>query len=348
MGCWGASAQDPIFAQYYLNQNYLNPAYAGFTNDLTLNYNSRAQYVRVPGVLYSHTVSANISCEEETKLGLGFLGYHHIEGEGRLHTVNLSGQASANFPFKWKNKYRYTKGLISFGLQVGAGQKYIDWDRLTFSDQFDPFERGIVQASNFRQPSEASNIFLDAGFGLRATLEYGSGRKPKFLSIGAAAFHLNRPVQTFFNTEIPLEPRYSFYAFNYLGNNRRGRTRDLRYWSFGLLADYQQGLQTHTLSLFKDANEHVTAGLSYRRQDFIQIDENADAVIPHLIIYYRNWSLGIAYEWTVSTIGEEQTFGTTEIGISYRFENANLCNSRRKMCEVKGFEMGHDMPNAYL
>lgn len=341
-------AQDPVFAQYYLNQNYLNPAFAGFTNALTTNVVSRAQYLRVPGLLLSHTASANISCEEETRLGLGAIAYHHIEGEGFLNSLNFSGQASINFPFKIRRRSRSNKGLIAAGIQLGAGQKYLNWKRLTFTDQYDRYTDGVVRPSNLKDQPTGSNIFLDAAFGVRGTFEYGSGKRPKFLSFGASAFHLNRPVQTFLNTEVPLEPRYSFYFFSYLGNNRGGRSKDLKYLTIGALADYQQGLQSHTLSIYKDANEYITAGISVRRQNFILIDRNVDAVIPHLVLYYENWTFGISYEWTVSSLGEEQTFGTAEIGVSYRFENTNLCRNYRKLCKVKGFDMGHDMPNVYF
>jgi len=351
-----SNGQDPVFAQYFLNQNYLNPAFAGFTNDLTVNVNSRAQYLRVPGLLMSHTVSANISCEEETRLGIAILAYNHIEGEGYLNSVNLSGQLSANFPFKYNtgSRSRSNKGLFSGGIQFGAGQKYINWDRLTFSDQYSPFFSGIQNPSNVGQQEMASNIYLDAAIGLRASLEFGSGKRPKFLSIGASIFHLNKPVQTFLESNLPLQPRYSFYLFTYLGNNRKGRSKDLKYLTIGALADYQQGLQSHTLSVYKDANEYFTLGVSIRRQNFILIDRNVDAVIPHVLFNnikigrLDDLTFGISYEWTVSSLGEEQTFGTAEIGIKWRFGETNLCNSRRRLCRVKGFDMGHDLPNIYF
>tara|TARA_R110001592_G_C13188277_1_gene751969 strand:+ start:4901 stop:6022 length:1122 start_codon:yes stop_codon:yes gene_type:complete len=351
-------AQDPVFAQYYLNQNYLNPAFAGYTNDLTGSANTRWQYHRVPGLIGSNTFSANISCEEETRLGIGMIAYHHVEGEGYLNSLNLSGQLSANFPFKFRTgaRAKMNKGLIAGGIQFGIGQKYLQWDKLTFSDQFSPYLQGVQNPSNVgidNQPV-SSNLFLDAGLGIRGSLEFGSGRRPKFVSFGASAFHINRPVQTFLETEIPLEPRYSFYLFSYLGNNRKGKTRDLKYWTLGALADYQQGLQSHTLSLYKDANELLTVGVSVRRQNFINIDRNVDAVIPHVILnLFDNdnrrdpVTIGISYEWTVSTLGEEQTFGTTEIGIRWRFNGTNLCDSRKRLCKVKGFDMGHDLPNVY-
>lgn len=347
--------QDPVFAQYFLNQNYLNPAFAGYTNDLTVNFNSRAQYLRVPGMLMSHTASANISCEEETRLGLAILAYNHIEGEGYLNSVNLSGQVSANFPFKYKvSRSRSNRGLFSGGVQFGAGQKFINWDRLTFSDQYSPFLNGIQNPSNVGQQERASNIYLDAAVGIRMSMEYGSGKRPKFLSLGASVFHINRPKQTFFDSRLPLAPRYSFYAFTYIGNNKRGRSKDLRYLTIGALADYQQGLQSHTISVYKDANELLTMGVSLRRQNFILIDRNVDAVIPHILLNriklgrLNDLTIGVSYELTVSTLGEEQTFGTVEIGIKWRFGERNLCRSRRKLCPVKGFDMGHDLPNIYF
>lgn len=341
-------AQDPVFAQYYLNLNYLNPSFAGYTNDLTAHLNSRMQYIGVPGPLMSHTLSANISCEEETRLGIGVLAYHNIEGEGYLQTLNFSGQLSANFPFKVHTKARVNKGLVAGGIQFGMGQKYIDWSRLTFTDQYSPYFQGIQGPSSIVGQQSSSNLFLDVGAGLRATYEFGDGRRPKFVSFGAAGHHLNRPVQSFLESDLKLEPRWSFYAFYYLGNSKRGRTRDLRYWTLGALADYQQGLQIHTLSMFKDLNEYLTVGASVRRQNFLFLDRSVDAVIPHFTIRWENISIGASYEWTVSTLGEEKTFGSAEIGFTWRFEGRNLCRTYKKSCAIKGFDMGHDLPNLFF
>jgi type IX secretion system PorP/SprF family membrane protein len=341
-------AQDPTFSQYYLNLNYLNPAFAGYTNDLTTNINSRVQYFGVPGVMASNTASANISCEDETRLGVALIAAHNVEGAGILQTAMFSGQLSANFPFKIQTRQRVNKGLFAAGLQFGAGQKYLSWSRLRFSDQFSPYLQGVQNPTNITIQQTSSNVFLDLGLGLRSTYEFGTGLKPQFISMGAAAFHVNRPVQSFLESDLKLEPRYSFYTFYYIGNPRRGRTRDLRYLSFGFLADYQQGLQSHTLSVFKDLNENFTVGLSIRREDFLFQNRRAEAVIPHFVVKLENISFGISYDWTLSPLGEENTFGSAEIGLSWRFPGRNLCKAYRKLCAVKGFDMGHDLPNLFF
>lgn len=340
--------QDPTFSQYFLNLNYLNPAFAGYTNDLTANFNSRLQYFGVPGVMSSNTASANISCEEETRLGIGVLAYHNVEGRGILQTAMFSGQLSANFPFKVQRRQRVNKGLFSAGLQFGAGQKYLNWANLTFSDQYSPYFQGIQNPTSIAVQQTSSNVFLDLGAGLRSTYEFGSGRKPKFISVGLAAFHINRPAQSFLESELKLEPRYTAYVFYYMGNPRKGRTRDLRYLSFGAMADYQQGLQTHTLSVFKDLNEYLTIGVSVRREDFLFLNRQADALIPHFVVKMDNLSFGLSYDWTLSQLGEENTFGSAEIGLSWRFPGRNLCQAYRKLCAVKGFDMTHDLPNLFF
>lgn len=344
----GVRAQDPVFSQYFLNLNYLNPAFAGYTNDLTTNFNSRVQYFGVPGFMASNTASANISCEEETRLGLGLLAYHNVEGQGILQTASISGQVSANFPFKIRRRQRTNKGLFSAGVQFGGGQKYLNWQNLTFSDQYSPYLQGVQNPSSITVQQSSSNVFLDMAAGIRSTYEFGTGRKPKFISLGAAAFHMNRPVQSFLESDHKLEPRYTFYFFYYMGNPRKGRTRDLRYLSFGALADYQQGLQTHTLSVFKDLNEYMTIGLSVRREDFLFLNRQADALIPHFVLKLNNLTMGISYDWTLSPLGEENTFGSAEIGISWRFPGRNLCQAYRKLCAVKGFDMTHDLPNLFF
>lgn len=341
-------AQDPAFAQYYLNLNYLNPAFAGYTNDLTTHVNSRIQYLGLPAPLVSHTAAANISCEEETRLGIGVLAYHNVEGAGYLQTFTAMGQLSANFPFKVHRRQRVNKGLIAGGLQFGMGQKYLDWNRLTFSDQYSPYAAGVQNPTNILVQQSSSNLYLDVGAGIRGTYEFGDGRKPKFLSAGFSGHHLNRPVQSFLENDLKLEPRWSMYAFYYLGNSKRGRTKDLRYWTLGMLADYQQGLQMHTLSMFKDLNEYMSLGLSVRRQNFLFLDRHVDAVIPHFMLRWGQLSVGASYEWTVSNLGEEKTFGSAEIGIAWRFAGRNLCRTYKKSCAIKGFDMGHDLPNLFF
>src|SRR5690606_26008845 len=76
-------AQDPVFSQFNLNKNYLNPAYAGYSGDLSIGVNSRMQWNNIPGKFSTNTFNANIGCGPG-RFGLAVTGYDHVEGEGYL------------------------------------------------------------------------------------------------------------------------------------------------------------------------------------------------------------------------------------------------------------------------
>lgn len=350
-----ARGQDPVFSQFYLNQNYINPAFAGHTSDFSVSLNSRLQYVGIPGVLATNTLAANIGCSnKESILGLGVIVYDHVEGEGLLHTFNFSGQLSANIQWNTKNLgANGNKALLAGGLQFGLGQKFIDWSRLTFSDQYSPYFDGIQNATYVAPQLNSSNVFLDLGGGVRGMFEFSTPRRPRIFQYGLSVFHINKPVQSFLNTSLQLEPRYSFFAFTHISDlgqrpsrsyNRSGLKHTKRFWTIGFLADYQQGMQSHTFSASREVNKYFTGGFGYRRQYFFQADKHIDAFIINTFIILDDWSIGLSYDWTLSTLGEEKTFGTIEIGLRYVFEGINTCKRKRDKCPTKGFKIGHEVP----
>jgi type IX secretion system PorP/SprF family membrane protein len=340
-------AQDPIFTQYYNNKNYLNPAFAGFTSDLSVTLSSRLQYLSIPGVLATNTLAANIGCNDGQRiLGYGFLVYDHVEGEGLLHTLNVAGQLSANV--EWNTNLFGRKGnkaLLAGGLQFGLGQKFLDWDRLTFSDQYSPYVNGLIRDQTTILPQQsASNIYLDLTAGVRGLFEFSSTSRPRLFQYGLSVSHINRPVQTFFVTNVQLEPRYSAFAFTHISNQGTGKVKSRKYWTFGLLGDYQQGLQSHTLIIGKETGQYFTVSVGYRRERFFQFDRNFDALLIMTMFTIDNWLIGVSYDWTLSALGEENTFGTVEIGIRYTFRGVNTCRTDKTKCPERGFSLGHEVP----
>jgi len=347
-----AYGQDPVFSQYYMNQNYLNPAFAGYTNDLSATLNSRIQYMGVPGVLTTNTLAANIGCKDKSVMGFGLLLNDHVEGEGLLHTVSVAGQVSANIELKKRHSNK-RQGLISGGLQFGLGQKFIDWDKLTFSDQYSPYTQGIQNESFLSPNNPSSNIYLDLGAGIRGMYQFET-RNPIVLSYGLSSFHINKPAQTFFNTKVYLQPRYTYFVFTNFSGQGNGRVNSRKYWSVGVLGDFQQGMRSHTLTVSKETSQYIGVGMSFRRQNFLIIDKNMDALIFHTNFQINDLTLGVSYDWTISTLGEEKTFGTFELGLKYVFYNKNLCKGKggkagrsknaNVPCASKGFKHNHEVP----
>ena len=321
-----SKGQDPVFTQYYLNKNYLNPAFAGSKGKPSFALNSRLQYTAVPGILATNTFSANFGGNKETKgLGFAFMYADHVEGEGFLHTSNLSGQISKSLRLNKGNTKRPL--LLTAGLQFGLGQKRMNWDKLQFSDQFDPYESGVQNATFLNSNNDASNVYFDAGFGLKAFIPYGGKRRKSYFTVGASAFHINKPTQSLFGAESKLMPRYSFFGFTHIGKEVQ-YDKDRKYISIGFLLDFQQGLRTNTISFFKELNKEITLGLSFRRQEFLVIDQNFDALAAHFLYSKGKFQMGYSYDFTVSTLGEEKTFGSHEIGITYFFDRNRIVKKK--------------------
>ncbi len=322
-------AQDPVFSQFNLNKNYLNPAYAGYSGDLSVGINSRLQWNNVPGRFSTNTFNANIGCGAG-RFGLALTGYDHFEGEGFLHSQNAAVQMSVNLPGKlgriFGRKLRRQKYIMSGGISLGVGQKTLDWDKLTFSDQFTPYQGFTGQVSAAHGYSEASNTIFDLSAGLRMQAEVN--RKGSYVSFGAAVFHLNKPVETFYDSDNRLPPRYTVHFFTYFQTKKFSNKPN--FLSVGMISDNQQHLRTNTFMMAKDMQHWAKVSMGFRRQNFLLVDRNVDAVILQGLVSFGGLTIGYSYDITISKLGPHNTFGTHEIGIAYNFRGLGLCGSGKK------------------
>lgn len=340
--------QDPVFSQFHLNKNHLNPSYAGFTQDLSVSSSLRTQWTNVPDV-FSTTSSSymNLGCNS-ARLGFG-LGYiNHREGEGFLRNQSLTLQTSVNFPAlmpRWlSRRLRRRKFLFAGGLSFGVGQKSIDWDKLTFSDQFNAYSGFTNNPSLVIDRSDVSNVIFDISTGMR--LQLPLGKKGSFLSFGGSAFHLNQPVESFFNVENKIQIRYTLHSFIYFQTKKFANNPD--YVSIGLVRDVQQTLETNTILVYKDVGNHLKTGLGFRRQKFFP-NKNVDAFVFQGILSYRQMSFGYSYDLTVSGFGPQRTFGTHEISLVYLFKNSALCTkSKSDDCFFLVDEVREEFRKLYL
>ena len=324
---FSAKAQDPTFSQFYLNKTYLNPAYAGYTKDLSAYFQTRYQWTHVPGEFATNTAGFNVG-SAHSRMGYGMQFYDNVEGEGRLHTSSAAFQTSINIPGRYDNtfgrKMYGRKYILSVGFQAAVSQKTIDWSKLTFTDQLDPYAGLINQASQLSPSTEVSNIMVDVSTGVRFRTEID--KKGSFISTGAAAFHLNRPTESFLNYEARIDPRYTFHFFTHL--QTRKFANDPRYFSVGYVFDKQQVLQTNTVYLARDISKQFTIGVGLRRKLVFNVDKNVDSFIIQSTFNAKGLVIGYSYDLTVSSLQVSNSYGTHEFGIVYIFEGKHLKKRR--------------------
>ncbi|MBI4647720.1 MAG: PorP/SprF family type IX secretion system membrane protein [Bacteroidia bacterium] len=119
--------QDPQFSQYYANQLYLSPSYAGSTDGCRVISNFRDQWLKIPGSFITYSCSFDYFLYKLNS-GVGFLFLSDQAGSGRLRTTNLGFQYSYNIHIKkdW---------VIRPGLQYYYTQRSFDLSKLIFVDQ---------------------------------------------------------------------------------------------------------------------------------------------------------------------------------------------------------------------
>ena len=345
--CNYIKGQDPVFSQLLLNKNYINPAYAGYSGDFSFDMQSRIQWLRVPSYFATNSFSVNAGCSQ-SRLGFSLQGLNDVRGEGFLQNNQITGAVSVNIPGylsrRIRNKlFKEKRVIFSTGLSLGAGQRFLNWDRLTFTDQLDVFLGKISQQSLVNPQNEASNIIIDMSAGSRAKVEMGN--RGSYLSGGFAVFHINRPVESFLNSNNRVPLRYTGHTFIHLQTEKF--LNNPQFVSIGWVGNYQQELQTNILLVMRDFGLGFMLGAGWRSERIYIINRTFESILLQFNLRKGNVFLNYSFDITMSSLGIHRTFGTHEIGISYLLDGYNLCNSR-KIRKRKGgdcFYLNDDMNN---
>ena len=91
-----AQGQDPQFSQFYANQLYLAPSFAGATEDYRVALNWRNQWPSIPGVFHTYSFSFDKAIPNFNS-GVGILATHDVAGSGNLSTTNIGLLYSYDF-----------------------------------------------------------------------------------------------------------------------------------------------------------------------------------------------------------------------------------------------------------
>lgn len=205
-----AKAQDPSFSQFYFNQLYYNPAFAGLSGGATASITHRILWPNLPGKFTTSKFSADLDMSNSPALGgIGIIAVTDIAGQGFLKTNTIS------IPVSVRLRDIEGKHIFQFGIKTSIIMKSVNWDRFVFSDQFDPVN-GIVRPSDFSASAQSSITFPDFGAGVvyeyRNALYEGFPMKKWSIRIGAAAHHIFQPDYSFLGVTSKLPIKYVLHA----------------------------------------------------------------------------------------------------------------------------------------
>lgn len=338
-----AKAQDMTFTQFYFNRAMINPSYVGQRGPLTVSTIHKQQWTRLPDRTFNDmhlsALNAEISCPKYN-LAMGLNMQYTEEGAGRFSQVygaytlswTIKGKYSGNPVFSGFKRRRF---LFSFGAQVGVGQKMLDWSRLTFSDQYDPYTSITTPSSVYTSGiTETSTMEPDISFGLLYRTELPSRRS--YISAGMALFHINKPKESFLYTTNRIPQRLSLHFFWHQRLKKKLHSKDPLYLNFGVISEQHMQLDglfpplAASMVLFNGlVLPDMAIDLGVRLNPLDGMDINSI-----ILVYNQRVSAPFFLSFGLELNTGEFTFNQSglsfDVGLTYTFEGTFLCKSGKK------------------
>jgi type IX secretion system PorP/SprF family membrane protein len=191
------TAQDPQFSQFYAAPLYLNPAMAGSTGQARAGLNYRNQWPAIDANFTTTSVYFDYFIEDVDS-GIGAIITKDQEG--------LAGLRSLSLGLQYSYELSITKNLgFRPGVQLGIYNRDVNFNRLTFGDQFNPATGDFINQPTAEQfNTNFSKTFFD--------LSLGGVLFTRGAWIGFTANHINTPNQSVIDEDAPLPVKYSLHG----------------------------------------------------------------------------------------------------------------------------------------
>ncbi len=305
-------AQDPHFSQYFSSPLTFNPAFTGYfdgTQRFGMNY--RTQWANAGDSYTTGTASFETKVMTNTigssdKWGIGVLGLFDKSAGGIFKNSYVS--FSTGF-----NKGLDAEGLQSIGIGIQAtwARNNIDFNNLTFSNQFNGTGFDITIPSGETINNRTVN-YVDLNAGILYNFQDESGTHFTF---GAGMYHILKPKVSFFSgNNLTLAPRFSIHGSVSFaigdGDNAFVSANGMQQ---GGASEYVLGAAYGKSIGETDNSLYVGAWIRFK-----------DALFPYLGLRTPAYQIGLSYDITSRDISRQKNFnGSTEISFIYFMNSLN-------------------------
>lgn len=283
-------AQDMHFSQFNQSALNLNPSNAGnFQADLRLGGMLRRQWgaITVPYKTISIAGDAKLTLFHESLkgLGAGLIINYDDAGDGLLRTLDVRLVTAFRYSLN-SDSIHFIRG----GWMLGFSQRSIDFNKLTFDNQYDGDVFNPL-APNGEGKAGDKVTWLDAGFGIG----WERWKENAVWDMGISATHLNRPNQSFYGEQVRRPVLWQVHAtptfhisstWHLLPSLVYMQQQDYKALNFG--AELKMDLQQESRK-----NYSFGIGLSDRWED---------ALIPFVAVYWNKFRFGFSYDVTTSSL----------------------------------------------
>jgi len=315
-----AQAQDPQFSQYYAAGIYLNPGMTGLNQYGSVGINYRNQWPALSARFETTSFYLDYNFEDYYS-SAGLIVTQDREGIAGLQSTNIG----LVYAYQTELNHKWT---FRPGLQVGYGWRDINFNKLTFGDQFD--NSGLVR--NFTGENFNTGVlarYFDFSFG---SIFYSPN-----LWVGVSMHHINNPNQSLIGEDAPVLRKISLhggYKFSLSEVNPFWQSKSGLERSITPSFNYrrQGSFQQLDLGVYMTL-EPVLFGLWYRGLPVngFKDAKNSEALIVMFGLIMGKTTMGYSFDYTLSDLGIE-TGGAHEISLRYAF---SLNDPRKPPREIR-------------
>lgn len=325
-------SQDAHFTQFYVAPLNLNPAMAGtYAGSFRVSMLYRDQWrSALESPLSTFAASGDVKFDINNKksnnpdrfaLGITF-------GSDRVNLLDANTNQILLSGAFHKSLNKRTKQYLGLGVQSGIIQKSINYENLTFQDQFNAVDGYTLGSSEFLPPNNIA--FADLNIGLY----YGATPSKKLnYHFGLSYYHMTKPNLSFYNDASILNndieklnvyyPRLAFHG------------------GASVALSYKTEFQPRIIFLSQGQNNTLQLGsnfkykLTERTGQYLHIgpwirgvqNENGfglESIAAMVGIERNNLILGFSYDWGITGfVRDGRNVSTFEISIIYIGEHDN-------------------------
>ena len=294
-------AQDVHFSQIQESPLWLNPANAGFMDGyIRAVANYRNQWASMGKAYQTMAISADASVLKSKKskayLGLGLFVFNDRAGAAKLGSTQAQIHINAIIKTSKKSK-------LGGAVYIGFNQNSASYASLTYASQYNGKEIDNTLGSG---EAVTYSSFLSSDVGAGLNYEFSSAnidmlRDDIFsLKIGAAAHHLNQPVQKFASGstyKLPMRFVGNVQARIDIKGTKIAILPSVIYLKQATATEITLG--THIRYRFKNPTK-VTGVKSETGVNIGVYYRVGDAVIPQINVDMGKYAIGVAYDLNVS------------------------------------------------
>ncbi len=301
-----ARGQDPQFSQFYANQLYLSPSFAGATEDNRISLNWRNQWPAIPGVFHTYSFSFDKAIPSFNS-GIGILATYDVAGSGDLSTTNLGLLYS--YDFQISDEWHIRPGVSFKFTYLG-----LDLTKLVWNSQITT--GGTLPSIT---PPPFDNI-ADIDFSASALIY-----SPRIWG-GFTVDHLLTPRTSFWGDDATIPVKVDLYGGFQILSRGRLRTKLTQVMSVAATVMFQGKFYQSDVGLYY-FQEPLVFGIWYRGIPFVT-SQAGDAVIGMVGIKTDQLNIGLSYDFTISNL-ITSTGGAIEISLIYSFLSSQIKGARK-------------------